>query len=357
MPNQSTAYLIYCIIENKRVDYNNLPLINDLDEITYRDIAAVVKQIDTKSIDELRLNNDLLRNWLASYQQANIDMFNNHTILPLRFGTIVDQKEDIEDFLASNYIHIKWALDRLKEKAEITVQLSWDLNSVLQEISQDKQCLNKHQFVTDQRQDNASQSINLADKVEIGKLLFAIANAKKKEILESVHQKLLIVSLDFSDGRVIDEQIIMNRSYLIEKSSEGLFDESMAELAKENKFYFSFKYIGPLPPYSFAPVEFKQGNFELIDNARKTLLLPEQANYKEIKTSYRSLSMKYHPDKNSVAQQSSEHFREINNAYKILDTYCHNYDEVLASGKNSKYSFTQNDVEGIFIANRRRVNV
>jgi DnaJ-domain-containing protein 1 len=346
MPNQSTAYLIYCIIENKRVDYSNLSLINDLDEITYKDIAAVVKQIDTKSIEELRLNNDLLRNWLASYQQINIDIFNNHTILPLRFGTIVDQKEEIEDFLASNYIHIKWALDRLKEKAEITVQLSWDLNSVLQEISQDKQW-----------HDNANQPINLADKVEIGKRLFVIANTKKREILESVHQKLLIVSLEFSDGRAIDEQIIMNRSYLIEKSSEGLFDESMVELAKENKSYFSFKYIGPLPPYSFAPVEFERGNFELIDNARKTLLLPEQANYKEIKTSYRSLSMKYHPDKNSVTQQSSEHFREINNAYKILDTYCHNYDEVLASRKNSKYSFTQDDVEGIFIANRRRVNV
>lgn len=345
MPNQSTAYLIYCIIETEGAHF--IPsLANDLGVVTYKDIAAIVRKIDTRSIEELNSNKELLSNWLVAYQRVNIDIFHHCTILPLRFGTMVDHDEEIEDFLASNYVNIKWALNRLGGKAEITVHLFWDLNSVLQEVSQDKQWL-----------DNADQSINPTNTVEIGRRLFVAADAKKKEIIDSVHRKLLAVALDFSDGKSADERIILNRSYLIEKTAEQLFDEAMTELARESKSYLSLKYIGPLPPYSFSPVEFRRGNFELIDEARRKLLLPEQASFKEIKASYRRLSLKYHPDKNPGDQQSSERFREIDEAYKILETYCHSCEGSSASRENNEYSFMQDDVEGVFIANRKKVTV
>ncbi len=343
MSNQSKSYLIYCIVENEGfIPY----LANDLSEIIYKDIVAVVRKVDAKSIEELSLDKELLKNCIAAYQQTNIDIFNHYTILPIRFGTMVDSEEEIEDFLASNYIHIKWAFDRLKGKAEITVHLSWDLKAVLQEINQDKQWL-----------DNAKQSINLTNTAEIGRLLFVTADTKKKEIVDSVHCKLIAVSLDSSDGRCSNEQIIMNRSYLIERTAERLFDEAMTELAEENKSYLSLKYIGPLPPYSFAPVEFNWRNFELINEVRRRLLLPEQASFREIKASYRRLSLKFHPDKNSGDQQSSERFREINEAYKILETYCHSCEGSLASKENNEYSFTKDDVESVFVANRKMVAV
>ena len=333
MSNQSTTYLIYCIVENEGMD--SIPsLANDICEISYKDISMVVRKVDTRSAEKLNIDNELLRNWLMAYQQTNINIFNRGTILPLRFGTMVNQEEEIEKFLASNYIHIKWTFDKLRGKAEIIVHLSWDLTAVLQEISQDKQWL-----------DN-TQSINSTDTVEIGRLLFLAVDAKKREIVDSVHHKLLAVSLDFSDGKCTDEQIIMNRSYLIERAAEQLFDEALMELARKNKSYLNLKCIGPLPPYSFAPVEFKRGNFELINEARRKLLLLEQASFKEIKASYRRLSLKYHPDKNPGDQQSSERFREIDKAYKILEMYCHNCEGNLAS-------FAKDDVESVFIASRK----
>lgn len=345
MPNQSIVYFIYCIIENEGM--GSIPTLStDLDEIAYKDISAVVRKIDAKSVEELNHDNELLRNWLVAYQQTNIGIFHHYTILPLRFGTMVNREEEIKDFLASNYIHIKWALGRLKGKAEITVHLSWDLNAVLQEISQDKQWL-----------DDAKQFTNLTNDAEIGRLLFIKASAKKKEIVDSVNRKLLAVSLDFSDGKCTDEQMIMNRSYLIEKVAEQLFDEAMVELSEENKSYLSLKYIGPLPPYSFAPVEFRRGNFELIYEARRKLLLSEQASFKEIKASYRRLSLKHHPDKNPGDYQSSERFREIDEAYKIIEMYCHSCNESSAPRENNEYSFTQKDVESVFIANRKMVTV
>jgi len=337
---QPVTYLIHCIIEDEDTVY--MPLATDLEKIAYKDIAAVARRVDARSADDLNSDKEQLKNWLVAYQQTNIDIFHHSTILPLRFGTMVDQKEAVEDFLASSYIHIKWALDRLKGKAEFAVQLSWDLNMVLGEISQDEQWLSK-----------VKASIDLADKVEMGRLLFQAADTKKKEIVASAHRKLSAVSLDSSDGKCTDESMIMNRSYMIERSAEESFDEAMAELGKENESYLSFKYVGPIPPYSFAPLEFKLGNFELINAARKELLLLERARSAEIKASYRRLSLKYHPDKNPGDQHSSECFKKLSDAYKLLETYCRSREEPIAPGEKGEYSFTKDDVEKVFISIRK----
>jgi len=356
MLKQPVTHLVYCIIENGIPD--TFTRLSDAQEpvsrIRYKDIAVVIREVDARIAEELNFDEttldqplktadfeERLKNWLAEYQQTNIDIFRHYTMLPLRFGTMVDHKAGVKRFLASNYMHIKWALQKLKGKAEFVVQLSWDLKAILQEISQSKQWLDK-----------ARESIDLANKIEVGRLLFETADKKKKEIVDSVHRKLSAVSLDSSDGKYTDGLVIMNRSYLIDKTEERLFDEAMTELGRDNESYLSFKYIGPIPPYSFVPLKFERGSFELIDEARKILLLPERASFEEIKASYRKLSLKYHPDKNPSDQQSSERFKRIDEACKLLELYCYSCGMGIGSRKK-KYSFAKKDVEETFIVNRK----
>ncbi len=345
MPISQGTYLLYCILEKDTAD----DMLDDLlpsmpytvTSIHYRDISAIANIVDAEIANNLGQHEETLKDWLASYQQINIDIFQHYTILPLRFGIMVDQEEEIEDFLANSYLHIKWALERLRNKAEFVIQLSWDLDSVLGEIAQGKHWL-----------ENAEKSVNLTNKVELGRLLFQVADRKRREIINSVDLKLSKVSLDSSDGRNVSESVILNRSYLIEKTEESRFDEVMAELGAENKSYLSFKYIGPIPPYSFAPLEFKRGNYDMIDHARRILSLPDRANLEHIKSSYRKLSLRYHPDKNLGDQNATEYFKQVDEAYKILETYCHSYRDPLSPEEDIEYSFTKGDVEEIFIAER-----
>ena len=46
--------------------------------------------------------------------------------------------------------------------------------------------------------------------------------------------------------------------------------------------------------------------------------LSKSASDSEIKSSYRKLAMKYHPDRNPGDKKAEEKFKEINNSYKIL---------------------------------------
>jgi hypothetical protein len=62
--------------------------------------------------------------------------------------------------------------------------------------------------------------------------------------------------------------------------------------------------------------------------ARKTLDLPHSATMKEIKDAYKSLCLKYHPDRDTTGKNQKEYsrrFNEITQAYNFLMAYCTNY--------------------------------
>jgi DnaJ-class molecular chaperone len=77
-------------------------------------------------------------------------------------------------------------------------------------------------------------------------------------------------------------------------------------------------------------------NFSEIEEARKLLGLGEAATLKEIKTAYRKLAHRHHPDKRSSvdSEENEEAMKRLNWAYKLLMDYCNEY----------KYSFKEEDV-------------
>ena len=77
-------------------------------------------------------------------------------------------------------------------------------------------------------------------------------------------------------------------------------------------------------------------NFNEIEEARKLLGLGEAATLKEIKSAYRTLSHRHHPDKlgSAAGEENGEVMKRLNWAYKLLMDYCDNYN----------YSFKENDI-------------
>ena len=319
-----------------------------LETVCYRDLAAVVSSIDASRFDpellgqassaqnevrEKRLKADLLK-----YQQVNswlLEQTRSSGTLPLRFGLTASNRQEVEGVLERVYIQLRTYLDRLKGKVELVVQASWDLQNILQGIARDQ------------------PELLSADPLQTGKMLFEAAEIKRKKFVEAIQDKLSPFATDFSEGQHKAEAMIVNRSFLVAREEELLFDEAMNSLGNQYEGILSFRYIGPLPAYSFVNIELNQGNFALLDKARKTLQLPQKATREQIKTAYRKLILMHHPDRNPDSSEAVERCKEVLAAYEMVSAYCQSFQGVGERSKQGEFSFVQEEVERVFIADHK----
>jgi len=78
--------------------------------------------------------------------------------------------------------------------------------------------------------------------------------------------------------------------------------------------------------------------YQEITKARKLLELSESATMEEIKSNYRELINKWHPDRCSEhSDQCVEMTRKLVAAYEIITAYCNNYRFSFAKEEVAKY--------------------
>jgi hypothetical protein len=341
-----------------------------LETVSYRDLAAVLSAIDPGKFGqegEERLRADLVR-----YQQVNLALLQHYTVVPMRFGFTARNREHVEEVLEKTYLQLRTLLNRLTGKVELIVQAFWDLPKVLQEIAaQDEHLVQAKREAACNPQSASAWTFHWPrnpQSIEVGRRLFKAAEARKNELTTVVHASLSLWAMDSSEGplKTLNHALplegggrgkgcvehIFNRSYLVEKEYESLFDATIDQLGIRYQSDITFNYIGPLPAYSFTNLEFNQGNFEVIDRARQTLALPEYASLEDIKGAYRRLALTSHPDRHPEDPQAEARFRIVTHAYEVLETYCRSLQNF--PGEIPLCSFAREQVERTFTVKEKR---
>ena len=356
---------IYCIIGENNSLRANGPLnfgytgINnrEIRLISYKDIAAVVSSTPIINFD--RLNKKELTTYVAIHQKVNEEVMKNYDVVPITFGVISPNLDEVTRILEKAYLQFKTALKNVIGKTEFVVQVWWDPKKLLEELT------NTNPEIQKLKQEIFSKGsiLGMPTKLKLGKLIQKEAEIRREAFVNDIHAFLRNLSFDSTLNKLIDDEMIANFSFLIEKNRESELDAKMQELGKKYEERLRFKYIGPMPPYSFSNINLGLGNFEIIDEARKLLGLGEEATFDEIKKAYYSFSHQYHPDK---FRGNDEQMKKLARAYDILENYCQSCDEI--SGKkdynpptasshspkgerapNSKYSFKEEDVKNSII--------
>ncbi|MDP2934807.1 MAG: GvpL/GvpF family gas vesicle protein, partial [bacterium] len=326
-----------------------------------KNIAAVVSSTPIINFDRLD-KKELTRN-VTVHQKVNEVVMKDYDIVPMAFGIIAPSVDEVLRILERAYLQFKMALKNITGKAEFTVQVWWNPQKILEELA------NTNLEIQKLKQELSSKGtiLGMPIKLKLGKLIQKEAETCRQTFINDIHAFLRNLSLDSTSNKLIDEEMIANFSFLIEKAREPELDKKMQELGKKYERGLKFKYIGPMPPYSFVNINLKLGNFEVVDGARKLLGLAEAATFDEIREAYYKLSHRYHPDK---LQGNEAQMKKLSQAYNILENYCESCDEVIANrrfdisnfqfamgkGENlpagrqgQKYSFKEEDVKNSII--------
>ncbi|MBI5893783.1 MAG: GvpL/GvpF family gas vesicle protein [Deltaproteobacteria bacterium] len=101
--------------------------------ISYKDISAVIK--DTAIIDYYSIPREMFIHHMSLYKTILEDFIKESTVVPVKFGTIAGNNEEVEDILMTGYPMFKKAIDAMHGKAQVIITAKWNsLDAVIKRI-------------------------------------------------------------------------------------------------------------------------------------------------------------------------------------------------------------------------------
>ncbi|NQS88513.1 GvpL/GvpF family gas vesicle protein [Patescibacteria group bacterium] len=310
---------IYGIIRaSEKISFNPVGISGEGDmvyAIPYQDIAALISSSPSLAYDSVP--KETLVRYLALHQAVMEGVMKNYTVIPMKFGTTARNEEEVEKILESGYSKFKDVLGRMDDKIELEMVALWNnLDSTLKEIGREERIKKFKEKVA-----TKSAEKILSAKIELGKMVKSLLDEKRAKVGGQIMDELKKWVIDFHNHDILDDTMIMNTAFLVNKHREKDFERAINYLNKKYKDKINFRIIGPLPPYSFSTLELKRIKFEKIKEAAKILDLGEETTLSEVKQAYRNLTRRFHPDRNPQDPNARKRFEKISEAYHTLIDY------------------------------------
>ena len=309
-------YGIVDTAEEKSLGIEGTNAYGEVYTIPHQDISAVVS--DSEMVNYTTLVKDVVARYLLRHQQVIEKIMDSYTIIPMKLGTYAFNIREVEEILSKGYTMFKDIFRKVNNKIEIDVVATWsDLNSIIKEIGEE-------QDVKRLKEESMSkpEGVSFEDQIKIGNRIKNSLDNKRERCALEIETGLKDVSIDFRKHDLMDDRMIFNMAFLIDKNKKTEFERRLDELDAIFNEKLNFRCVGPLPPYSFYTLEIKKMQFEEIEWARKKLGLNNFTNKEEIKKAYHRLAFSSHPDRNPNTPDTGNEFDETTKAYRILLEYC-----------------------------------
>jgi hypothetical protein len=284
--------------------------------IPLQNISAIVSDWDVDSIDYS--NRESLAHQLVHHQLTieRVMTLGFTMILPMKLGTFVNVKEEVLTILAKGHDLFISSFNQIENMTEIDLTVTWgDFGGILKELSSNPEIIALRESILQK-----DESFSQADQVKTGMLVREKLNERNKQVELKILDVLSSFSTNLKLHDVMNDQMITNAAFLINRNVKEKFELMIDQLDAEFGGMLNFKLIGPLPCYSFYTIEVKELSSENIAYAKKELGLGEEASESVIKKAYLEYAKLFHPDTHKN-DGTEERFRRINKAYHTLLEY------------------------------------
>ncbi len=309
--------------------------------IPYQDIAAVVA--DSEMADYTHMFKDASARGLVEHQKVIERIMSiGYSIIPMKLGTFAMDEEEVKDILSKGYGLIKEMIPKISDKIEIDAVAAWsDFTSVIKEAGEEKEIKEYKERLL-----GSSKGITVDGQMKIGFMLKKALDEKREKNALKIQDILRTVSIDSKTHELMDDKMVVNFAFLIDKLKQKEFYVKVEYLNTEFTEKLNFRCVGPLPPYSFFTLEIKKMRFNDVTWARKRLGILEDCSSKDdIKKAFHRQVFISHPDKNPDKPGIEKEYDEITRSYNILFDYAQACEQVgLASLIFNEDEFKKNAV-------------
>ncbi len=218
---------------------------DDVSTIGYNDLSMVVS---SHPIAKLAVSRE---NMITHEKVIEAVMKEFDGVLPVRFGTIASNADEIRNLLSRRYREFKSALRDMDHKIELGVKGIWkNMPVIFKEIVDDNKAIKS----TKEDIQNSDNKKNIQAKMEVGKMVEKALEKKKAKEAERIVDALRRTAFDYKLNKTAGDEMFMNASFLVDKGREKEFDNIMGDLGEEHKGRKEFMYTGPLPVFNFVNI-------------------------------------------------------------------------------------------------------
>lgn len=240
---------IYCIVGTKQErNFGPIGIDGRGDEVLtigYEDLSIVVSN---HPMTKFVVNRE---NMLAHEKAIEEVMKEFDSVLPVRFGTIASNADEIRNLLDRRYREFKNLLRAMDHKVELGVKGIWkNMDIIFEEIIEENKQIKK---LKEKIQNDADKK-NVQSKTEVGRMVEDALKKKKEKEAEKLVNVLRRTSVDCRLNKTIGDEMFMNAAFLVDKGREKEFDNIMDDLSEKHKDRINFLYTGPFPVFNFVNI-------------------------------------------------------------------------------------------------------
>ncbi len=221
--------------------------------IPYKDIAAVVHSCMAKPY--ATEDNAKAAEWILSHNYV-IDCAAKKfgTVLPFSFDTIVRGSDEVVScWLKKSYMTLKEELDRLKNKAEYSIQVFCDHEYLKAKLASGDNELGEMKEKMDKMSGGTAYLFRQRFELKIKDAISAEATRLSMEFISNIQEHVEEMRADEKIAHVPEKyagkRLIVALSCLVHEDNVGRLGEALDEINKREGF--AVRFSGPWAPFSF----------------------------------------------------------------------------------------------------------
>jgi len=252
---------IYCIIDSEEpTTFGPMGIGNDSQvfAMPYEGIAVVVSSTPTEKFEISR------ENTLAHQRVMEAVMDRGHTVLPVRFDTIAEDKPDgsadaesriVNHVLTNRKDEFTDLLALFSDRVELGVKGLWtDMSTVFGEIvagNSEIRLLRKKVFAAGPGRAAGKRSGGLPPQARLGELVKKALDARKIAAETRLLNCLAGSIVDSRKNKTFGDPMFANLALLVKKPRQEDFGAALTAFEDETGGRVRLKYVGPVPPSNF----------------------------------------------------------------------------------------------------------
>lgn len=281
--------------------------------VAWDGLGCLVSDYDGEELGSM--STDGLVRRLLAHQRTVERAMACYTVLPVKFGALLNSPQEVLDLLSQAGPELAAALAVIRGKVEMEVAATWDVDQVLQEVGREEAVVRLKEALLSKGQPT------LEERAHLGQVVKANLDRRRESYRERMMDLLSPLAVEAVPNALLSDRMVMNVAFLIERAQEQEFDQRVQRLDDLFGNRIAFRVVGPLPPYSFSTVEVRRLTPAQMEEARQTLDLGDGFSEAVVRRAYRRLAAEAQAPSAQGGDADKARFTRLRQSADLLLSY------------------------------------